>query len=88
MRLCIHLHTFQTHRNNMYIEYFCCKTHFFLQKKNEKKVSVSELKEICKATFYISLFVFPLYISFSVMLKGSKLMQDIRHTSSWCYKKF
>ena len=35
IRLCIHLHTGQSHRNYMHIEYFCCKLHFFWQEKNE-----------------------------------------------------
>ena len=47
MRLCIHFHTGQYHRNYIHTDYFCCKISLFLQKKErkKKKLAVSELKE-------------------------------------------
>ena len=64
MRLCIHFHTGQYHRNYTDTDYFRCKISLFLQKKGKKKLAVSELKE----SMHFIFFVFTLYHSFPVTL--------------------
>ena len=60
----------------MQIEYFCCKIPFSYERRMKKVVATSELKEISKTVFYISLIVFTLYDLFLVILLESNLTQN------------